>query len=257
MINFYPLYSGSKGNCLLIKSEDTNILIDVGVSFKKIKEALFNLNLTIDDIDAIFITHEHKDHCSAVPQILKNTDINIYATSGTIEGMNFPGDNYVTIDNLSNIMIEDLKISYFPTSHDCIMPCGYIIEGDNTKLSISTDLGVMTNEILSKLENSDLVYIEANHDVNMLKVGPYPYMLKMRVLGDKGHLSNEASAKAICHLAKNGVRNFVLAHLSKENNMPEIALETVISELCKNKINVANLNVTVASQEFTMEGFKI
>ena len=257
MINFYPLFSGSKGNCLLIKSSQANILVDVGVSFKRLKEALISLNLTTEDIDAIFITHEHKDHCSAVPQILKRTNIKVYATAGTIKGLNSPGDNYIEIDNLDAIQIKNLKVTHYPTSHDCIDPCGYIVEGEDKKISISTDLGVMTQEILNKLENSDLVYIESNHDVNMVKVGPYPYSLKMRVLGSTGHLSNADCSKAICHLAQNGVKNFILAHLSSENNMPEIALETTLCELCKNKINVANLNINVATQELTTEAFKL
>ncbi|MEG0073651.1 MAG: MBL fold metallo-hydrolase [Clostridia bacterium] len=257
MIKFYPLFSGSKGNCQLIQTENTNILIDVGVSYKKIKEALTSLSLSIKDIDGIFITHEHIDHCRAVKQIAKNEEIKIYATSGTIKGIDIEYAHYIEIDKLKEVEIKNLKIKHFSTSHDCLMPCGYTVETDDSKLAISTDLGIMTSTVLKNLENSNLVYIESNHDVGMLEMGPYPYFLKRRVLGEEGHLSNEACSKTITHLVKHGVKSFILAHLSEHNNTPELALETVLSDLAMSNLNVANLNISIATQDLSTEVFKL
>ena len=257
MLKFYPLFSGSKGNSELVVSDKAKILIDIGVSFKKLKEALENLNIDIkSDIDAIFITHEHIDHCKALGQVLKHTSIPIYATSGTFEGLKITGDNLYKINQMKNgIKIKDMVVSYFLTSHDCIMPCGYIVKCDDKKVSISTDLGVITPQILEKMTDSNLVYIESNHDPDMLKMGNYPFALKKRILGNKGHLSNYACAEAISYLTDKGVNNFILAHLSEENNTPEIAKQVVTTHLESLNFNLDNINIDVATPDFNMEEY--
>ncbi len=257
MLKFYPLFSGSKGNSELIVSDKSKILVDIGVSFKKLKEALQSLNIDINtDIDAIFITHEHIDHCKALSQILKHTSIPIYATSGTFKALNITNDNTYKIDHMKNgIEIKDLVVSYFLTSHDCLMPCGYIIKNYEKKISISTDLGVITTQILEKMSNSNLCYIESNHDKDMLQMGRYPFSLKKRILGNKGHLSNIECAEAISYLQDKGVKNFILAHLSEENNTPEIAMQTVTTYLDSLNIDKEKLNIDVATQDFNMEEY--
>ena len=256
MLKFYPLFSGSKGNSELIVSDKAKILIDIGVSFKRLQEALQEINLSINDIDAIFITHEHSDHCKALNQILKHTSIPIYATSGTLEALNIENENTYKINYMNNqIKILDLTVSYFNTSHDCNMPCGYIIKNGDKKISISTDLGVITTQILEKMSNSDLVYIESNHDPEMLKMGKYPFHLKKRILGKYGHLSNSACAEAISYLTDKGVNKFILAHLSEENNTPEIAMQTVTSHLDSLNISRENIILDIASQDFNKEEY--
>ncbi len=256
MLKFYPLFSGSKGNSELIISDKAKILIDIGVSFKRLNEALKSIDLSINDIDAIFITHEHSDHCKALEQILKHTSIPIYATSGTFEALNIDGENIYKINNMKNeLHIYDLIVSYFNTSHDCNMPCGYIVKQDDKKISISTDLGVITPQILEKMSNSNLVYIESNHDTEMLKMGRYPFSLKRRILGNYGHLSNDACAEAISYLTDKGVNNFILAHLSEENNTPEIAMQTVTNYLSSLNIDITNLNIDIATQDFNKEEY--
>ncbi|MCR4904315.1 MAG: MBL fold metallo-hydrolase [Butyrivibrio sp.] len=230
--------SGSSGNCIYVGSEATHILVDAGTSCKRIKEGLMKLDLSLSDIDAIFVTHEHSDHIAGLKTILKKFDIPIYATNGTLSGIHYAdkkGDmpefesHVVKADE--KVYIKDLVINPMTISHDALEPVAYrIIYGDK-KIAVATDMGCYDDYTVDCLKGMDALLLEANHDVRMLQTGPYPYQLKRRILGDKGHLSNEKSGELLCKLLNDKMKGIILGHLSKENNMPELAYETVRVEI--------------------------
>jgi len=235
-MRFVSLASGSSGNSTYIGTENTHILIDAGCSRKKIAEGLNSLELDLGDLGGIFITHEHSDHIAALRLILKKYDIPVFATKGTIEGIRIADKNNEMIDKRFNIINEDeeiklgdLVINPMKISHDARQPVGFRIKSGEKKVAIATDLGCFDDYTVKCLSDMDAVLIEANHDIRMLQAGPYPYRLKMRISGDKGHLSNEASGDLICKLLNDHMKAIVLGHLSDHNNMPRIAYETVRS----------------------------
>lgn len=250
MINFCNLYSGSSGNCTYISTENTKILVDAGVSCSKIVKALEEINETPDDIDAIIITHEHTDHTKGLQIICKKFHIPVYANEKTwnmLDILNIPDTCKFVFDTNIDFSIGDFKIHPFSIPHDAADPCGFSLYSGDKKITITTDIGHMTDGILHQMENSDILLLEANYDEETLKCGPYPYQLKKRILSENGHLSNEMAGKAIAYLSKNNVSNIVLGHLSKENNFPELAYQTVFNEL-KSNGNICNLSV--ASRDF-------
>lgn len=239
---FCPLYSGSSGNSIFVSSEETKVLIDAGLPGKRIESALEQINQEPSEIDAIFITHEHSDHIKGVGVMSRRYNIPIYANESTWremfakigkikeENIRIMKDNYVTI--------KDMKISKYNISHDAVEPVGYSIEAQNKKVCIATDLGYFSDEVKDALLGSDVVLLESNHDIQMLKFGPYPYHLKRRILSDIGHLSNDDCGKAIVDIVKLNCKRFVLGHLSKTNNYPDLAYETVVSVLKENNIQL-------------------
>ena len=249
MLKFCSLYSGSSGNCLLVKTENTNILIDAGVSYKKIADALNQLNTDITQINAILITHEHSDHTYSLPVLSKKHSIPIYSTLKTWDVINNPkiqNKHYFNIGK--EFIIGDLKIDPFPISHDAVDPCGFNIFNTETKISIATDIGYMSPSLIKHLKNSSFVFLEANHDPEILKYCTYPYFLKQRILSNHGHLSNNSAGQVISVLSKHGLKQVMLGHLSKENNFPELAYNTVIEVLNLNNIDLNSLNLSVASR---------
>ena len=249
MIKFCNLFSGSTGNCTYIASENTKILIDAGVSCSRISKALAELDTSLDEIDAILITHEHSDHTKGLSVITKKHHIPIYTSPKTWQMM----DNLQIEDSCKLIFtpnedfeIGNFKIFPFSIPHDAIDPCGFSVFGEDKKITVATDIGHLTKEIVSYMEESNILLLESNYDTETLKCGSYPYSLKKRILGEKGHLSNDLASKAVCYLCQKGVNNIILGHLSKENNFPELAYQTVINEL-----NASNLccNLTVANRD--------
>ena len=222
--------SGSKGNCSLISDGKTNILIDAGISMRRIVSALSSLGLAPRDICGVLITHEHSDHISGLKMLEKYHGLDIIAPSPLCEVLaracpeakpylrSLPEDDKSAIGSFA--------VSCFRTQHDAAYSVGYRIEGDEI-FGLATDTGCVTDEIFRGLEGADIALIEANHDIDMLKNGPYPYYLKQRILSNKGHLSNSDSGKLASALAKGGTKHIILGHLSHENNTPRIALETV------------------------------
>ena len=252
MIKFCNLYSGSSGNCTFISSESTNILVDAGTSCQKIVKALNNLEKSIEDIDGIIISHEHIDHTKGLTTICKKYGISVYATSKTWKAMDSLNigeeckDFFVANEDFS---IGDLKIHPFSIPHDAVDPCGFSIYCESKKITIATDIGHMTDDILHQMEKSDVLLLESNYDTETLKCSPYPFFLKKRIEGEYGHLSNDMASKAICHLCKSGVSNIILGHLSKENNFPELAYQTVINELSLSNIDKSCFNLSVAGRD--------
>ncbi len=266
MLNLYPLYSSSSGNMYLIESENSNILIDIGVSYKKVKESLNAISKEASNIDAIFITHEHSDHIKGLNMFIKsNPTVTVYSSTGTAEYLknsltkskinNF---NIIDISSLNNtVNIKDLYIEAFKTSHDAIDPVGYKISCDDKSITIATDLGIMTNDVFSHLCSCSLPVIESNYDKDMLFAGKYPFEIKRRIAGPYGHLSNEDSGQVILKLAENGNRNFLLSHMSENNNIPELAKETILSTLSLSGFNINEFNINIASKDFSSEVYSL
>ena len=235
MAKIVPLFSSSKGNCYYIKGNDEVILVDAGKNCKQIELSLLQNEIDTKTIKAIFVTHEHTDHCSALKVFAKRYDLPIYASKGTLEALVAGGkvDKNARLFEISDeVILGDTLIRRVATSHDAVESCGYhITTADGRKCSVVTDTGFLTSDALSALKNSNAVVIESNHDVDMLRSGPYPYILKQRVLSMTGHLSNVDCAKVLPQLIESGVTHIVLSHLSQENNTPRIALDTSVSTL--------------------------
>ncbi len=237
-MRFTSIASGSSGNCTYVGSDNTHILIDAGVSKKRIEEGLKGLDLGLSDISAIFVTHEHVDHISALHTILKKYDIPIYATAGTIQGIRNSDkksemiqSRFIPVVADKQVSVGDMIIDPMTISHDALDPCGYRVYCQGKKVGVATDLGCYTEYTVDCLTDCDALLLEANHDVRMLQTGPYPYQLKRRILGDKGHLSNEKSGELLCRLLNDKMKGIFLGHLSQENNLPELAYETVRVEI--------------------------
>ncbi|QGU96641.1 MBL fold metallo-hydrolase [Clostridium bovifaecis] len=239
---FCPLYSGSSGNSIYVSSNYGSILIDAGLPGKSIESALASINREPNKIDGIFITHEHIDHVKGVGVLSRRYDIPIFANELTWKGMEksigkVKEENRKVI-GVDSINIKDMYIASYSIPHDASDPVGYTITCGKNKVSIATDLGYFSREVEENVKGSDIVLLESNHDVEMVKFGPYPYPLKRRILSDVGHLSNYDCGKAIVNMIKSNCKNVVLGHLSKTNNYPELAYETVVSVLREEGIKV-------------------
>jgi len=253
MLNFCSLYSGSSGNSHLVESENTKILIDSGVSCKKIESALNDININPSSLDAILVTHEHSDHVQSLGTLSRKFDLPVFVNQETLDAMPVQKDkilekNINLFKNSDKFEIGDLKINPFSIPHDAANPCGFSIYKDDKKISIATDIGEMTNEVLKNLEESLFVLLEANYDPEILKASPYPFSLKKRIAGKLGHLPNETAGKTISHLLKSGLKSALLGHLSKESNFPELAYQTVVDELISSNYNENSLSLGVASR---------
>lgn len=228
--------SGSSGNCIYVGSEATHLLVDAGISGKRVEEGLKFLELSGRDVDGILITHEHSDHIAGLGVLSRKYEIPIYATKGTIEAIlnckNAPDASlFHEIQADTKVTIKDLTVNPMKISHDAAQPVAYRIGYGSSKVAVCTDLGVFNEYTVECLKGMDALLLEANHDINMLQVGPYPYYLKQRILGDRGHLSNENSGRLLNKVLCDKTKTVVLGHLSKENNLPELAYEAVRMEI--------------------------
>ncbi len=243
MTEFISLYSSSSGNSTLISNNDTNILIDAGVSASKICAALGKANKDPGELDAIFVTHEHSDHVSGIRLMSKKYNIPVFAAAATMEeilkaapDIREGNAHIISVPGIYNI--RSMRVKSFATPHDSRQSVGYIVESDDKRYAVATDTGSVTKTMLANLAGCEAVLIEANHDVNMLKSGPYPYYLKKRILSDTGHLSNEKCAWLATQLAIWGTKRILLGHLSDKNNTPEAAYECVRLSLESNGFTV-------------------
>ena len=238
MAKICPLFSGSSGNCTYIENKDTAILVDAGVSARKITEALLSRGLDIEKIKAVFVTHEHNDHISGVRVFCSKNNIPVYMTKGTYQGM-IDGNHSLEKVNVNiledDIDMKDFGVKYFHTMHDVNESCGYTFDLGNKKIGVCTDLGIITDEVHNSLKDCDTIMIESNHDIKTLQNNMnYTFDLKRRIMSEKGHLSNNACAEEVGKLIKLGATRFILAHLSRENNLPMLARETTKSMLLMN-----------------------
>ena len=253
MFKFCSLYSGSSGNSLFVETDNTKILVDAGVSCKKIETALNDINVDPKSLDGILVTHEHIDHVQSLGSFSKKFDLPVFVNQETLDNMPKQRDkiadkNIKLFKVNDKFEIGDLIIKPFSIPHDAVNPCGFNIYNNNNKISIATDIGHMTNNILKNLEESLFVMLEANYDPEVLKCSPYPFSLKTRIAGPTGHLSNEIAGKTISYLIQSGLKNAMLGHLSKESNFPELAYQTVVDELISSN-NQDNLILNVASRD--------
>lgn len=232
----HTLASGSSGNALLFSCGSTHFLLDAGISCRRISTSLRTLGLTLQDIDAVFVTHTHTDHIAGLQTMLKHTDFPIRGTGRTCRELEYRlagiWDRVDPLDLCKPISFRDCSVTLFPTSHDAPGSCGYRIDTPDGSMGLLTDTGCITPEAAEILPGTDLVFLEANHDVEALRSGPYPYYLKQRILGNQGHLCNEDAARFAVVLAQAGASEIVLSHLSQENNTPAMAhtaVETALS----------------------------
>lgn len=243
-MKFCSLYSGSSGNSIFISSGNTKILVDAGLPGKKIDEALKAIEEDPSDISGIFITHEHIDHIKGVGVLSRKYDIPIYANDDTWESMQgslgkIKEHNIKIMDKRSTVTIGDLDIKSFNIPHDAAGPVGYTMHCNGNYASIVTDIGTFTQEIKDNIADSKVILLESNHDVQMLKYGPYPYPLKRRILSEIGHLSNDDCGKAIIELLKiKNMKKIFLGHLSNTNNHPDLAYQTVLNTLIAEGIDI-------------------
>ena len=236
MARFCPLFSGSSGNCTYIGSADGGVLVDTGVSARRIECALREREIDPAAIRAVFITHEHSDHIAGLRVLVNRYGYKVYASAGTLDAlveMQALGENaefeVITDDGVE---AAGMYVLPFHTSHDSRESLGFRLHtADGRTMAVATDTGCMTDSLRGALVGCDLVLLESNHDIRMLENGPYPYYLKRRILGARGHLSNECCAAELPFLAQNGTTRFFLGHLSKENNFPDLAYNTALAAL--------------------------
>lgn len=224
--------SGSGGNCLLVSAKGTNVLLDAGISMKRIENALRGIGLSINNIDGVLVTHEHSDHVSGLKMLSKHYGVPIFAprtVAARLRGMLPETEPYIRIIVPGHSFdIGALRIRAFHTPHDTDESVGYRLECGSI-FALATDMGHVTDEVEESLTGADAVLVESNHDVAMLSYGPYPVHLKRRILSDRGHLSNDDCAQLVKRLTDGGVGKIILGHLSRENNSPEKALMTTRS----------------------------
>lgn len=237
----YTLFSGSAGNCTYISYGETRILIDAGRNAKTINTALESLGTSLTEINAIFITHEHGDHVSGLDVIMHRTGIPVHMTAPSADAFLShvrPGrkSSVVIHQPEYSVTVGELRVSSFAVPHDSVFCVGYTVCAGKTSVGVVTDIGKVTPNAIKHLRGCDGAIIEANHDVGMLRRGSYAPSLKRRILSDNGHLSNEACSALIADLAAERTKNILLAHISDENNTPDLALKTVRLYLEKNNI---------------------
>jgi phosphoribosyl 1,2-cyclic phosphodiesterase len=232
-------------------TENSKILIDCGITNKKLVEGLASLDISPKDINAVLITHEHSDHIQGLKSLCKNAKVDVYANHHTMDAINQPIDDGLKKYFVTNEKFElnDLKITPFAIPHDAADPVGFSIEKGDKKISVATDIGHMNTNIMENLIGSNFVLLEANYEPEMLMASRYPYILKRRILGPYGHLSNDEAGDALVELYKNGVTNIQLGHLSQQNNFPELAYKTVLEKFINNNIDTSTLNISVASRD--------
>lgn len=219
-------------------TDTTHLLVDTGISGKRTEAGLNELELSLSDVDGILITHEHADHINGLGVVSRKYGIPIYATGKTIEAMKNTKSLGSIDDSLfkevypdEKLTIKDMVVHPMKVSHDAAEPVAYRFYHGSKKMGVITDLGCFDDYTVASLQGLDAILIEANHDVNMLQVGPYPYYLKQRILGKRGHLSNELSGKLLNAILHDNMKKIILGHLSKENNLAELAYETVRIEV--------------------------
>ncbi len=257
-MEFLSISSGSSGNCYYVGTSSTHILVDAGLSGKKIEEGLNTIGRTCGDINAILVTHEHSDHIKGLGVLARRHGIPIYTTAGTaheLQHMNKIGKVdpglYHEIEPDIPFTIGDVTVDPSTIWHDAADPVCYCLTDGRAKVSIATDLGNFDDYIVNKLKDADVMVIEANHDIKMLEAGWYPYDLKQRILSNHGHLCNERGGQLIRALLNNHIKGILLGHLSKDNNVPELAYQAVKLELAGNSFasDVREFGLEVAKRD--------
>lgn len=257
-MDFCSIASGSSGNCIYVGSDQTSVLIDTGISRKRIVDGLHEIDRKPEELKGILITHEHSDHIKGLGVMSRKYHIPIYATAGTIDGIRnssslgqIDEDLFHTIRADGKFQIEDLEVEPFAISHDAAEPVAYRLDNGEKSVAVVTDLGYYDEKIVSHLKDLDGVLLESNHDIHMLQVGSYPYYLKQRILGNRGHLSNENAGRLLCEILNDRIKTILLGHLSRENNYEALAYETVCAEvtLGDNPYKAGDFPIAVAARD--------
>lgn len=245
--------SGSKGNSTLIRTDKLNVLIDCGVTYQYLTSELDKINFNPKDLDAIFITHTHSDHIKGLASLVKKTNLKVYILEEMLDDIKskvpYENINYYT----NPLYLEDLKVELIRISHD-VDGVGFILESNNKNMVYITDTGYINRKYLPKMKNKNLYVIESNHDEEMLMEGPYPYILKQRVISDHGHLSNNTTASYLQEIIGDNTKKIILAHISENNNTEELAYNTT-----KNMLEENNLDkeVIIAKQYESLDEIEV
>lgn len=237
-MELYSIASGSSGNCIYVSDGNVRLLVDAGISKIRIEEGLNKIGVSCQELDGILVTHEHSDHIKGLGVLTRKYHLPVYTTAGTANAIIRGGglgkldtDLFRIVKADEKFLIEDMQIDPIGISHDAAEPVAYRFESGENAAAVITDLGYYDEYIVERLQNLDMLLMESNHDIRMLEVGRYPYPLKRRILGEYGHLSNEACGRLLCRIISDRLRYVLLGHLSHENNLPELASETVKLEL--------------------------
>lgn len=235
-LRFTILASGSTGNATVVQSDDATILIDAGLSAKKLDELMRERGVSGSDIDAVFVTHEHSDHVKGLGAFARKYELPVYANDATWSALErhvgaIADGNRRIVRTGDTVEFGDMRVESYPISHDAAEPVGYCVYDDDCKLSLVTDLGYLSDKVKRATIDSDVLVLESNHDVEMLRMGRYPWNIKRRILSDIGHLSNEAAGEALAELLTDRTKRVYLAHLSLDHNMQDLARMTVQSIL--------------------------
>ena len=250
--------SGSSGNCIYVGSDHSHILVDAGISNKRIEQGLNEIGLKGSELDGIVITHEHSDHTKGLGVLARKYGVPLYGTKETLDEVSkqkdlgeYPRELYHPISPDVDFFIGDLEVKPFSIDHDAANPVAYRIQHDHKSVAVATDMGHYDQYIIDHLQGLDALLLESNHDVNMLQAGPYPYYLKRRILGDHGHLSNENAGRLLCCILHDNLKRILLGHLSKENNYEELAYETVKLEITDgdNPFKASDFSIAVAGRD--------
>lgn len=254
--------SGSSGNCIYVGSDNTHILVDAGISNKRIEQGLNEIGLKGSELSGIVITHEHSDHTKGLGVLARKHGVPIYSTKETLEEIRdmkylgeYPLELLRAIQPDVDFMIGDLTVKPFRIDHDAANPVAYRIQYGHKSVAVATDMGHFNQYIIDHLQGLDALLLESNHDVNMLETGPYPYYLKRRILSDHGHLSNENAGRLLNCILHDNLKRILLGHLSKENNYEELAYETVKLEINQgdNGYRASDFSIVVAKRDLMSE----
>ncbi|MCR8642975.1 MBL fold metallo-hydrolase [Paenibacillus sp. N1-5-1-14] len=254
-LRFTVLASGSTGNAMVVATEETKVLVDAGLSAKKLEALMNEQGVKGSELDAIYVTHEHSDHIKGLGAIARKHNLPIYANEKTWEALNrqigeIAEENCKVMDTGSMVDVGDLKVESYGISHDAAEPVGYCFYQGDKKLSLATDLGYMSSKVKEKLLDSDAMVLETNHDVELLRMGHYPWNIKRRILGDMGHLSNEAAADGLCDVLSGKTKAVYMAHLSRDHNMLDLARLTVTDVAKDRGVSLEDCNVRLMNTYF-------
>ena len=253
------LFSGSSGNALLVEENGSRILIDAGVGVLVLKRALAGVGVSYEQIDALFLTHDHSDHIKGVAAIARRSRFPIYGKKEVLRVVAGAGEvPYARLcPIMQTVQLGPFEVDAFDTPHDATASCGYIIRGGGHTFSVMTDLGHVPPAVFEAVRGSDMVLIESNYDRELLRGGSYPFFLKRRIEGEFGHLSNDDCAETVCRLFESGTRHFLLGHLSRENNRPERAMACTCDALTRLGVAAGEATVDVAPRDCVSRVFAL
>lgn len=235
-LRFTVLASGSTGNALIVQGSQKTVLVDAGLSMKKLEELMQGQGMSGHDVDALLVTHEHSDHIKGLGAFARKYELPIFANEATWSAMErhvgtIASQQRICLETGETVDFGPMRVQSYPISHDAAEPVGYCFQEDGEKLSLATDLGYVSDKVKNQIIDSDVLILESNHDTEMLRMGRYPWNIKRRILSDIGHLSNEAAGEALIELMTDRTKRVYLAHLSLDHNQMDLAMLTVNSIL--------------------------